>query len=353
MTRHTKRTVAMLAVVVAAAMALASSTLGAWAGSTGPEPPAAGPRAEVPGFVLEKGRYRAFDSPAPNIDLFPSGINDRGEITGEFLRDDGESGLFRDRRGGISSFDVPGAKGTEAVRINDHGQIVGEYSSDTPFVNDSEDVRAYVTYRGRFTRFRFPGSELTTAFGVNDRGWVVGTYAPKGAPRNPDGTYQEFHGYLLRNGRFSRIDAPGAPGTELYEVNNRGDMVGISADPLTREQRGILLDRRGRVTEIEIPGGQYTIPFGINDRGQIVGYTADVAPDGTASNLHGFALLKGVKGPVTRVDFPGAPQTVALGINDRGQVVGAYLNPNAGTGARVAGDLRSLLPPGLLWPKGR
>jgi uncharacterized membrane protein len=266
--------------------------------------------------------------------LFPAGINNRGEITGEYLRPDGESGLYRDRRGRISSFDVPGAMGTEAVRISGRGQIVGQYSNDTPFVNDSAAVRAYVTDRGRFVRLDVPGAELTTAFGVNDRGWVVGGYVERGTPRNLDGRYEEFHGYLWRDGRFRTIDVPGAPGTELYEVNNRGDVLGIYAGTRVGEQHGFLLDRRGRITEIDVAGGEYTIPFGLNDRGQIVGYTADIAPDGGATNIHGFALLKGVNGPVTRVNFPGAPQTAALGISDHGRIVGAYENPNLAPSAQ-------------------
>jgi uncharacterized membrane protein len=292
------------------------------------KPPEASPRSYQPGFVLDGGRYRAFDSPDPSIGLFPAGINNRGEIAGEYLRLDGESGLYRDRRGRISSFDVPGAMGTEAVRISERGQIVGEYSNDTPFVNDSAAVHAYVTDRGRFVRLDVPGAVQTTAIGVNDRGSVVGGYVEKGTPRNPDGTYQEFHGYLWRNGRFRTIDVPGARGTELGEINNRGDIIGTYAGTRVGEQHGFLLDRRGRITEIDVPGGEYTIPFGLNDRGQIVGYTVDIGPDGIPTNIHGFALLRGINGPVTRVDFPGAPQTAALGINDHGQIVGAYENPN-------------------------
>jgi uncharacterized membrane protein len=314
----------------------------------------AGPRSYLPGFVLDHGRYRAFDSPDPTIGLFPSGINNRGEITGEYLRPNGESGLFRDRRGRISSFDVPGAAGTEAVRINGRGQIVGEYSNDTPFVNDSAAIRAYVTYRGRVIRLRIPGTERVTAFGVNDRGWVVGTYVERGTPRNPDGTYTEAHGYLWKHGRFRTIDVPGAALTELYEINDRGDMVGAYADPGTFEQHGFLLDRRGRITEIKVRGGRVTTPFGINDHGQIVGFTSDVGPDGVGTNIHGFALLRGVDGRVTRVNFPGAPQTAALGINDHGQIVGAYENPDTTGLQRATGEpetrlgdlLRRVLPDG-------
>ena len=32
----------------------------------------------------------------------------------------------------------------------------------------------------------------------------------------------------------------------------------------------------------------------------------------------------GAEGPFEPIDFPGAPITVAFGINDRGQIVGAY-----------------------------
>jgi hypothetical protein len=50
-------------------------------------------------------------------------------------------------------------------------------------------------------------------------------------------------------------------------------------------------------------------------------------PNGT--ELHGFLLAKGSSGPFTPIDFPGAPNTVAFGINDRGQIVGVYENPDA------------------------
>ena len=47
------------------------------------------------------------------------------------------------------------------------------------------------------------------------------------------------------------------------------------------------------------------------------------------ADAHGFLLAKGPSGPFTPIDFPGAPRTVAFGINDRGQIVGTYENPDA------------------------
>lgn len=152
---------------------------------------------------------------------------------------------------------------------------------------------------------------------------------------------------MWKYGRFHTIDIPGAAVTELYEINNRGYLVGVYVERGTFEQHGFLLDRRGRITEIKVRGGQFTFPLGINDRRQVVGFTSDAGPDGAAINIHGFAFLEGVDGPLTRINVPGAPQTAALGINDRGQIAGAYENP-AATGQRIASAERTPLLGDLL-----
>ena len=48
-------------------------------------------------------------------------------------------------------------------------------------------------------------------------------------------------------------------------------------------------------------------------------------------------LREGVKGPITPIRVPGAPSTGAAGINDRGQVVGGYANPNATPAVQATG----------------
>ena len=46
----------------------------------------------------------------------------------------------------------------------------------------------------------------------------------------------------------------------------------------------------------------------------------------TRSPASGFLLAKGVGGPFTPVDVPGAPRNLVRGLNDRGQLVGSYEN---------------------------
>jgi hypothetical protein len=45
--------------------------------------------------------------------------------------------------------------------------------------------------------------------------------------------------------------------------------------------------------------------------------------------VRGFLLARGVDGPFTPISVPGAPDTFAFGLNDRGQITGTYNNPNA------------------------
>jgi hypothetical protein len=180
--------------------------------------------------VLERGRYTTIEAPDPNVWLFPFDINNRGQLTGEYVRigpdgiPDSESGFLRDARGRVTVLDVPGARGTEAVKLNDRGQVLGVY---------------------------------TDAAGA-------------------------FHGFVLTRGRLVSFDAP-----------DQGD---------------------------------FLLPFDINTRGQIVGYTVDDPV--TMAGARGFLLAKGARGPAAPISFPGAPRTIAAGINDQGQIVGFYENPN-------------------------
>ncbi|HEY7099178.1 MAG TPA: hypothetical protein VH437_20800 [Terriglobales bacterium] len=69
-------------------------------------------------------------------------------------------------------------------------------------------------------------------------------------------------------------------------------------------------------TTIDYPGASNTMVLGMNNRGDLVGC---FACPGLA--VHGFLFSNGI---FTVVDFPGAKSTVAEGINDFGDIVGTY-----------------------------
>jgi len=104
---------------------------------------------------------------------------------------------------------------------------------------------------------------------------------------------------------FTKIDFPGAIQTQLFSINNRGQIVGAYTDT-NNVSHGFLLDN-GTFTTLDV------FPRGINDRGQMVG----------SYGGHGFILDHGV---FTTFDFPSphAVQTEGSAINNLGQITGRY-----------------------------
>jgi probable HAF family extracellular repeat protein len=94
----------------------------------------------------------------------------------------------------------------------------------------------------------------------------------------------------------------------------------------TKGLHGFLLEK-GIYTQIDFPGTTgSTQVLGINDRGDIVGAFTD-----TMGVVHGFLLEKG---SYTQLDDPDAilttgSGTAAIGINDRGDIVGIFSDTKA------------------------
>ncbi|KIX00719.1 uncharacterized protein Z518_09784 [Rhinocladiella mackenziei CBS 650.93] len=280
------------------------------------------PRSQFPGFLLDCGKVSPIEADDPNVQVFPAGINNRGVIVGEYVRPDGESGLRRDPDGTISTFDVPGAAGTEASDINDSGIVSGAYSQDTPIVNNSTRPRGFLLDGEKLTTIEVKNAAGTGVNGINNRGQAVGAYTDSSGA---------IHGFRWEQGRITTIDIPDAVNTTLIGINNRGQIVGTTTDIAGTTIRGFLWED-GLVTNISVPGAAITSPQRINNLGQIVGFTAD---DLALTGARGFLLARGVNGPLTTVDVPGAPRTAPAAINDRGQIVGLYENPNAQLSAPV------------------
>jgi probable HAF family extracellular repeat protein/YD repeat-containing protein len=275
------------------------------------------PRTPIPGFLLERGRYTRFDAPDAVVQTVPFGINNRGVIVGKHTDAAGvDHGFRRDARGRFVTIDVPGGVPTQLTKINDRGQIVGRYSQTHTDIQDPDSIaRGFLLDRGSLTRIDVPGAAETQAVGINNRGQVVGEY------ENPAGT---FHGFLWHKGRFTTIDKPGAA-TSLIDINDRGQILGVYAGD-DGVLHNFLLDR-GRYTTFDAPGVPITLARDLNNRGQVAGSTLTPTEADPLAGARGFLLAKGVKGPFTPVDVPGAPRNVTFGLNDRGQLVGVSRTP--------------------------
>lgn len=104
--------------------------------------------------------------------------------------------------------------------------------------------------------------------------------------------------------------------TSVYGINNKNAIVG-TYNPTSSSQAAFVL-KSGVVSTIFYPGASMTSGFGINDNGDIVG--AWVPPGFNAPN-YGFQYVNGV---FTSLSYPGSILTSATGINKNDIVVGSY-----------------------------
>ena len=208
----------------------------------------------VHGFLLDRGRYTTIDVPGASRTIALR-INARGQILGDyedarggchgFLLDKGRFDHRRPRRadpgpgpqrprpgrghlhrcrrsvsrvpprqGVYTTIDVPGALQSTAADINARGQTIGFY------LDAAGTTRVYLrAANGSLTTIAFPGAVATVPFGINNRGDVVGFYMDANQVR---------HGFLFKNGAYTRIDHPLASSdTQAHDLNDRGQIVGL------------------------------------------------------------------------------------------------------------------------------
>jgi len=202
------------------------------------------------------------------------------------------------------TIDVPGAKSTQAYRINARGDIVGRFT-------DSTGDNGFLLSAGTLYTIRIPGSVATYANGINDRGDIVGIY--RTGPTSP-------HGFLLQGSTLTTIDVPGASGTRAWDINASGEVAGEYQDPDTRTWRGFTW-RDGEFAYFDVSDSNTTSGFGINAEGAVVGHFTT-----PGSKMKGYVYSNG---QFTTIDNPasGSMMSCAFGIGVHGEAVGHYADP--------------------------
>jgi len=210
----------------------------------------------------------------------------------------------------FETIDVPGATLTSADGNSTHA-ISGEF-------DDAAGKHGFVLSGGAFTPFDFPGTSFTQITGINANGELSGNYFD---PRDSSPTH--FHGFFRsQDGHVTPLDPPGSIRSQAGSLNAQGQVVGVYRDIASVRhgfvwQAGVFTTFSDPDATQVAPGG--TVPFGINDRGQIVGNYVN-----RNDHLrHGF-LLSG--GAYTTIDAPGSSFTVAEGINNPGVIAGYFVD---------------------------
>jgi YVTN family beta-propeller protein len=146
-------------------------------------------------FVFAHGQFTSFEDPAAvPAQTAASGVNLLGFVSGIF-GDAAENlhGFVRTPTGYFNNYDFPGADNTIAAKINNLGQVAGQYFTNFP-------SHGYVLMRaampnsgfspGQFFSVDYPNSQATALRGINGSGQITGFY------RLPGSTAR--HGFLAK-----------------------------------------------------------------------------------------------------------------------------------------------------------
>jgi parallel beta-helix repeat protein len=114
---------------------------------------------------------------------------------------------------------------------------------------------------------------------------------------------------------FTIIDYPGNPlnRSQIFAMNDAGVMVGAYPTPTGRHG---YVYRDGQFTTITYPGAPITVAVGLNNAGEIAGSYQDAS-----AKWHGFTLIGG---RFTQLDYPGSELTQIFKINARSEMVGRF-----------------------------
>jgi probable HAF family extracellular repeat protein len=176
-------------------------------------------------------------------------ISDRGQVVGEvnaqaFLYEEGK--LI-----GVTT------KHSEAVGINEHGQVVGWVLNP---------LLAVLWQRGQVRELGTLGGAFSEPMAINERGQVVGR----------SGTRSErIHAFLWQDGKMRDLGTLGGRRSVALAINERGQIVGW-ADIGTTDKNGksiahAVLWQNGTMIDLGTLGGQSSAAVAINEHGQIVG----------------------------------------------------------------------------------
>ncbi len=210
---------------------------------------------------------------------------------------------------------------------------------------------SYPSYGGLGTRF------------LNTRGVVAGyadtPFPDPYAPNCSDLDCFLAHGFRWQDGVSTDLGSlPGVNNGATGEINARGWIVGASQngvlDPITGlpESRAVLW-KDGHIINLGTLGGNESLAIAINDRGQVAGIASDSIPDnfcffGWGTQCQNFLWENGVMTNLGTLGGPESPPFGNISINESGQVAGSSFTnsiPNPVTGLPTADP--------YLWQSGK
>ncbi len=340
-------------------------------------------------FLFKRGQFTTWEYPGANGFTNAVGMNAAGDIVGRYRDAAGVSQGYVLSEGQFTSFSYPGATFTGAAGITPDGDIAGRTTINSVsygfLLKRGQHPRYKVTDLGTL------GGKVSYAYGISNSGAVSGSAAvasgdehpflwrdgrmtdlgglggANGSGQNPTGSLRipivsetsrpdplgaDFCGWnsfricqaaIWRDGSMAPMPTLGGNNAIGFSMNERGQMAGLAekstADPQCKPPRKLSYSPviwgpgPGEIRELRLPAGDSVgWAYGLNDKGEAVGgtgacdNTAAPAANGTLSAKR--AVLWENAGPRDLGNFGGDGDTLAVGINNRTEVVGTSSLPD-------------------------
>lgn len=244
----------------------------------------------------------------------PQGINAGGDVSGWYTDPSRHAHGFILHDGAFTHVDYPGADNTMLRGIGPDGTVLGTFSDDAEGGVASHGFKRAPD--GTFELVKYPGSLNEIPQRILPDGTILGC-------RHDQDTMGSMDGMM--------ITREGATEIHKYASMSNGAtpngrfIAGFYTSP-TGQTKGFTIDD-GAFSDFMVPGSVQTSPWDVDPRGDIVGVYRN------ATGFHGF--IRTASG-YTTLDVPGASATRAFGVNARGDVVGAYVLAGATHGFLMA-----------------
>src|SRR5579863_10451411 len=157
----------------------------------------------------------------------------------------------------------------------------------------------------------------TDTYAVNDAGVIAGDYVDSKSVQ---------HGMILAGTKLTTVNnkeceaISGTGGISFYGLNSKGEAAGWCTSAKTGLDIAFVYSA-GKFTPVSFPKSNGTQATGINDKGEVVGLYLD-----STNATHGFSKI-GTK--YTSISVKGETNTVAWGVNNAGQIT-VYATNSAG-----------------------
>jgi len=217
--------------------------------------------------------------------------------------------------------------------INDANQVVGLsfYGQEHAWLWQNGVMTDLGTLSGN-------PNDLSGAFGINELGEVAGNSSTQAEPNVQ-------HAFLWRNGTMTSLGSLGGGQSWAWDINDSTQIVGHSNNRAFLWEKGVMSSLG------TLPG--YTASsqaLAINASGKVIGTSTD--PNGL---IHSFLWQNGTMTDLGTL--PGRPSTVASAINNADLIVGASSDPNGDSRAFLwkqgaMYDLNTLVDPNSGWVLG-